>query len=118
MKARREPERAWQEHAFATGQTVDVVYLGAITQDKTFPHQFALDRFDRTHDALVLDREKSTERHHQQARVQFVRDIKLRKRFFLRGITALAHLAMKLVAELAPALHMCFGGATAFLAHL
>src|SRR5581483_1589411 len=79
LVAVREPERARQEDTFAGRQPVDAA-LAAVAEDEAVLEKLALDRLDRAADTGIRGGEEADERQHQEARVEFLRPVRLDER--------------------------------------
>src|ERR1700737_4929350 len=115
MQTGNHPERARQKHAFSPRQSVYAFFFGSITKHETVLHELALDRFDRSAHSLVGKRQKTPERHHEQARVESIRSVILGKGFLVRAESARANFGMDLITNLPPPADTFCGGASAFL---
>src|ERR1700736_2224474 len=115
MQTGNHPERARQKHTFPSWQSVHAFFLGPIANHETRLWQPAFDRFDRPPYSLVGKRQKTRERHHEQARIERVRSIVLRKSFLGLTESARANVRMDLIANLPPPADAICGPAAAFL---
>ena len=114
MQTGGQPERARKKHSFPPGQSIHAFFFGSIAKHETVSHQFALDRFDRPAHSPVGKWQEPGKRHLEQARVERIRSVILRKSFFVRAESARANFGMDLIANLPPPADMFRGRASAF----
>src|SRR6202011_4328430 len=101
--------------SFPPRQSVYGFFFGPIAKHEAVLHELAFDRFDRPAHSLVGKWQEPGKRHHEQARVESIRSVILRKGLLVRTESARANFRMDLIANFLPPTDISCGRASAFL---
>src|ERR1700722_8380205 len=94
-----QPKRTRKKNAFATWQSVNILFLRSISKYEAVLHKLAFNRLDRAADTLIGSRQKAGDRHQEQTGIECVRPVILGEGFLVGVVATFANFRVNLIAN-------------------